>query len=526
MQIQKNTRTDIGSGTSGEEQDPHVPRSIRSAIQSVVTISILMLILVYLVMMGLNYHALYTMKKTIDNTMAFGEYYDAYDLLDSALDTFMRNPGEENTLSCQTAMNHLEETSSVMAKTFPDPRYVDNDYLTKALGDQVRGLLERFHAMTSEEQIASYNTCDKILGYIDANKAFLSVRRTQIIQDDCSKQFSVWRIHFILLLLILLLFALFLAFFASDILHRILDPILELTQKARDFHEGIQNGAPRMSPGAKPLEGREDLLPSSKGRELWLRETQILNQAFDSMAQTISKQVEELQDKILLDQEVHQLQLQNIQMQLSLAEANMQLLQSMISPHFLFNCLSTLSGTAYLEHAPRTRDISLKMAVFLRESLTLVGQTIPLEREVEHTKKYIEIQQLRFGDRIHFFFHVPEDCYGIPLPAMLLQPLIENAISHGVKDLWKDAQISIFAQRRENLCIIQVVDNGRGISEEELDKIQQEIEVPFEPGKHTIGLHSVASRIRSAFPKEGSTSISSRPGEGVCIELHIPIPVP
>ena len=366
--------------------------------------------------------------------------------------------------------------------------------------------MEGFHSMNAQEQMEAYNTCDRILGYILNNETFLSARKTQIIQEDCTEQFRVWRKHFAILLSVLLLFALFLMLFASRMLHRILDPILELTQMARDFHERIQGGE----------------LRAAGGGALKMRETQILSEAFDSMAETNLKQMKKLQDKIALDEEVHQLQMQNMQMQLSLAEANMQLLQSMISPHFLFNCMSTLAGMAYLEHDPGTRDMALKIAVFLRESLTLVGRTIPLQEEIRHTEKYIEIQQIRYGERIRFEVQVTGECREIALPAMLLQPLVENAISHGVKDLWEGARISIEAEKLGDECILRVRDNGRGILEEELEGIRREIEVPFESGKHTIGLHSVASRIRSAFPKDGSTRILSSPGEGTCIELHIP----
>ena len=119
MSDYQNTRTREERYTAGGESHP---LSIRSAILSVVVLSILALILVYGVMMSANFRALYEMKETIDGTITFGEYYDARSLLDNALDSFMRNPGTESDLSCRAAMERLEETSSAMTETFSDPR--------------------------------------------------------------------------------------------------------------------------------------------------------------------------------------------------------------------------------------------------------------------------------------------------------------------------------------------------------------------------------------------------------------------
>lgn len=491
--------------------------SIRQNLFRVVLASISALVAVCFIMLAADYQSLANMRHTIDRTSIFNSFYDQCSALSLSLGEYLRNPGDEQRTACSDDAASLEKASAEMAHVFKNPRFIDNSILTGNLTACVRELLQ---GNVSSRQKELFRTCEKLLTYLDNNRNDLASLSTESISKSYQSQFRMWQTRFLLLILLLSSFAVYISLSATDLIRGILKPILDLTQKARLFMEQTQ-----------PESGhRPEIKAGSTDPEIkymhsvpQMTETQLLTDSFNVMTQTIQKQMTQLQDKIVLDQKLHELQLQNINMQLSLTEAKMQLIQSMISPHFLFNCLSTLAGTAYLEHAPRTRDISLKMAVFLRDSLGLVGQKITMAREFEHTVHYIEIQKIRFGDRILFETELNKDCENIMIPAMILQPLVENAISHGVKNRMTGGLIRIAAGRTGEQCCLSVSDNGEGIDSVQLNKIRSEIDRSFEPGVHTIGLHSVASRIQASFPGTGKTVILSSPAGGTRIEIRIPV---
>lgn len=152
---------------------------------------------------------------------------------------------------------------------------------------------------------------------------------------------------------------LLLLIFISRFIKSITTPVMHLVHSAKRIAQGD------FSHSFTPL-------PSMKSEEIML-----LTNTFAYMTDTITKQMNALKDKIDLSERLHTLEMQNINIQLSLTEKEMYLMQSMINPHFLFNCLGTVSSMAILENAPRTQDISTRIARCLRRSIDLVGSRIP-----------------------------------------------------------------------------------------------------------------------------------------------------
>ena len=249
-----------------------------------------------------------------------------------------------------------------------------------------------------------------------------------------------------------------------------------------------------------------------------------LSRTFVYMAQTISCQMHELQDKIDLTERLHTLKMQNISIKLMLAEKEMSLMQSMINPHFLFNCLGTISSMAILENAPNTQNISNKIARYLRSSMDLVGSYISLAEEIQLVKQYFYIQSLRFGDRIHCHVHCGEGCESAILPAMCLQPIVENAIIHGFKNRIQGGNIETLARQAEDgRLYICVRDDGVGMGQEALERLRLEIRKPHQSHHRCLGLHSVVSQLEIAFPGQVSFTIESAPGRGTEVTIRIPL---
>lgn len=240
----------------------------------------------------------------------------------------------------------------------------------------------------------------------------------------------------------------------------------------------------------------------------------ILHDAYAGMTETIQMQIEELRDKARISEELRR-------KETALANVELSLMQSLLTPHFLYNCLSTISSLATIERASRTYRCSVMIAQFLRESLNNLGRYVTIWEEVNYTQHYIEIQKLRFGDAIRFSVFCDQACAKVQVPAILLQPLIENAISHGVKAMSQGAEIRVDVISLEDEVQMCVCDNGTGISAEKRKELEEVLEGDYEPGQKGVGLRSVAYRLRDIYGRKARVEIES--GSGYTrVRLHIP----
>ena len=190
------------------------------------------------------------------------------------------------------------------------------------------------------------------------------------------------------------------------------------------------------------------------------------------------------------------------------AGQRIQIMMSQIQPHFLFNTLSTIQALCAKD--PPTAIYAIeRFGVYLRRNIEVLGQTelIPLAKELEHTRAYTEIEQLRFSN-IHVDYDIQE--INIRVPALSIQPLVENAIRHGVRGR-KEGRVTVITRcvGSENQIVIR--DNGKGF---DASVIKQD-------GEAHIGIANVRSRLEQMCG--GRLDIDSRLGEGTEITLHIPV---
>lgn len=213
---------------------------------------------------------------------------------------------------------------------------------------------------------------------------------------------------------------------------------------------------------------------------------------------------------------------QSLEMQRLVKELELQALQSQIHPHFLFNTLNVLSRLALLEGAERTSDLIVSMSNMLRYSLQKLDQPVTFKDELEHVKEYAAIQQARFRDRIAFELDFDPSVLKEEIPALTLQPLLENAYLHGVANLEKGAVISLKLWRTDSDIRIEISDNGAGMT----DAVRQSLlrlEAGTAGGKSTgLGTRNVFKRLQLFYGKENLVEIRSHPGEGTVITIRIP----
>ncbi len=206
-------------------------------------------------------------------------------------------------------------------------------------------------------------------------------------------------------------------------------------------------------------------------------------------------------------------QIASAKLEQALREADFKLLQSQINPHFLFNTLNTIAQMAYIDGAEKVASLVWSLSDLLRFTLRKTEELIPLREELKMLENYLHIQQSRFGSRLKVAFDIQPGLDDTPIPCMLLQPLVENAIVHGFELSGGEGAIAITVRRRGDSLLCRVEDNGLGFD--------PHAEPPA--GKSGgIGLGSVKNRLQYYFKDRFSFAIDSAKGRGAVVELTFP----
>lgn len=206
-------------------------------------------------------------------------------------------------------------------------------------------------------------------------------------------------------------------------------------------------------------------------------------------------------------------------------EAQLKNLQLQINPHFLYNTLETISSIAAVKQVFVVCDICGKLGEIFRYSLGKdYGEMVPLEQEMKHIKNYMFIQEIRHGNRLQVFYNIDVDAAHVYIPRFILQPIVENAISHGLGNLTSVGTLEISAFEKNDRLYIQIEDDGEGMDQEKVAEIVRFINTakPVE-GKKNIGIRNVNQRIKLACGEKYGIIIESTPYQGSRFTIQLPI---
>jgi two-component system LytT family sensor kinase len=199
-----------------------------------------------------------------------------------------------------------------------------------------------------------------------------------------------------------------------------------------------------------------------------------------------------------------------------LLKARMDALSSQINPHFLFNTLNTVSALIRID-PDSARGVVLKLSNILRRLLRKHETFVPLREELQFIDDYLDIEVARFGrDNLEIVKQLEEETLEAFVPSMLLQPIVENCLKHGLAPKLGGGKIQLRTTTRDGRLRIEIEDNGVGISEEKMPHVYVE----------GIGLSNVRERLRVLYGADFNLDIQSRPGEGTVIRIDIPEVVP
>lgn len=208
--------------------------------------------------------------------------------------------------------------------------------------------------------------------------------------------------------------------------------------------------------------------------------------------------------------------------QIRLRKAEFELLQAQINPHFLYNTLDTIVWLAEAGDQKRVVSMVGNLSDFFRTSLNQGKDIISIREELAHVRSYLEIQQVRYQDILRYEITVPEDLYEYKIPKITIQPLVENALYHGIKNKREQGTITVSGKRNENGFVLYVRDNGIGMTQERLKEVRAGIQKLSYTGKEIYGLYNVNERIRLNFGETYGISIESTYGEGTCVSISLP----
>lgn len=216
----------------------------------------------------------------------------------------------------------------------------------------------------------------------------------------------------------------------------------------------------------------------------------------------------------------------NLEMRTSLQVKDAQILalQAQINPHFLYNSLQSIGVFALRNNSPDVYAMLGAMVEILRYSFKDEVDNVPLYKEIEHVRKYLYIQKIRFGTSLDFEINADHNVQDYLVPRLILQPLIENSIEHGKRAGDSQETIQINTYRKQDFLIISICDNGNGIEKKRCEFLNQILsQEEFSSGTKHLGLKNVLTRLLLIYGKDAKMHITSILGEGTTICLTIPI---
>ena len=252
-------------------------------------------------------------------------------------------------------------------------------------------------------------------------------------------------------------------------------------------------------------------------------EVGVLADAFNKMINSLKEHVSQIKTRMAEESRLKETQLR---MESSLKESQLIFLQSQINPHFLYNTLNAGAQLAMMEGAEKTTLFIENLADFFRYSVKHAGQTSTLADEISQVETYLHIINVRFSGEIHYMKTVTGSIDRIAIPGVILQPIVENAINHGLRDIKWEKHIELTTRENGDHIRVTITDNGKGMTQPEIEAVllgePMPIEMEGQPHRGT-GLKNVIERLRIYYGVQDVFEITSDgPGKGTSVSIIVP----
>lgn len=204
-----------------------------------------------------------------------------------------------------------------------------------------------------------------------------------------------------------------------------------------------------------------------------------------------------------------------------LAEAQVQALRAQISPHFIFNALTAIASFVRTDPG-RARELLLDFADFTRYSSRTHGEFTTLAEELRSIDRYLQLEKARFGDRLQVVLRVAPEVLPVAVPYLCLQPLVENAVQHGLEAGRGSGTVTVLAQDDGGQCRISVEDDGAGSDPERIRQVLAGTAGADDEGHQSIGLGNVDARLRAVYGDDHGLVVETAVGAGTKVTIRVP----
>ncbi len=338
---------------------------------------------------------------------------------------------------------------------------------TRSYDDRQMQLENNIYVLTSliEEYMYNYLYCESV--------------QLNRLQQQVSRQIAV---EILLALALSAVLMLLLIRYSVRLGRSVTQPVVDLSRRAKDVTGG-------------DLTVREPVRSETY-------EIRILSEGMEQMISRINAQIQEITQK-----------------QASLRRTELALLQAQVNPHFLYNTMDTIIWLIEADRPQAAVEMVSNLSDFFRHSLSRGEDVITLREEEQHVRSYLQIQQARYKDILEYTICISPGLQDVMLPKLTLQPLVENALYHGIKLKRGKGCICVASQLEEADILIQITDDGAGMSPQRLEELNRALDTGERVG---FGLVTVHERLRLLFGSPYGLSISSREGAGTTVTVRIP----
>lgn len=234
----------------------------------------------------------------------------------------------------------------------------------------------------------------------------------------------------------------------------------------------------------------------------------VVTGAFNQMVVSIRQYIERIRESMEVERALKE---KELLMETHLKDAQLKYLQAQINPHFLFNTLNAGAQLAMMEGADRTYEYVQNMAEFFRYNVKKGDEIVTLREEIELVDNYIYILNVRFSGDIHYEKKIDRSLLSVQMPSMILQPVVENCVNHGIREMAGEGKISLSVYGIDDVVCVSIKDNGKGMNEDTIRKVLSGTyrEQELAAGSNGIGMDNVIARLKLFMETEDVISIIS-----------------
>lgn len=262
----------------------------------------------------------------------------------------------------------------------------------------------------------------------------------------------------------------------------------------------------------RPLDKLTRTIDRIKAGQTQLRVEVDRNDELGVLSRNVNEMLDNLEDLRIKEQEHIRL----------LDQAEYRALQAQINPHFLYNTLETMAGIAEMEECPQVSQLSYSLSRIFRYSLNTKEGLSTVNKEIEHLKNYTYIMSERMHDNVQYVYDIDPEARYAPIPRLSLQPLVENALNHGLKNRAGEKQVRLFVKLQEDSLVISVEDNGVGMDAEAMNRSLARDDLHRATAGTSIGLHNINARLKLLYGEQYGLRLESHPGQGTRVLMTIP----